>query len=111
MHRNNILAKLDGYLKTFPAERETVEQMVSFIESHTDCFEGSVSRGHITGSAWLMDENYERALLTHHRKLDRWLQPGGHADGQSDVLAVAMREAEEESGCLLYTSPSPRDRG
>ena len=98
MHRNNILAKLDGYLKTFPAERETVEQMVSFIESHTDCFERSVSTGHITGSAWLMDENYERALLTHHRKLDRWLQPGGHADGQSDVLAVAMREAEEESG-------------
>ncbi|HAK50535.1 MAG TPA: nucleoside triphosphate hydrolase [Gammaproteobacteria bacterium] len=37
-------------------------------------------------------------MLTHHRKLDRWLQPGGHADGQSDVLAVAMREAEEESG-------------
>ena len=98
MHRNNILAKLDGYLKTFPAERETVEQMVSFIESHTDCFERSLSIGHITGSAWLMDENYERALLTHHRKLDRWLQPGGHADGQSDVLAVAMREAEEESG-------------
>ncbi len=98
MHRNNILAKLDGYLKTFPAERENVEQMVSFIESHTDCFERSLSTGHITGSAWLMDENYERALLTHHRKLDRWLQPGGHADGQSDVLAVAMREAEEESG-------------
>ena len=72
--------------------------MVSFIESHTDCFERSLSIGHITGSAWLMDENYERALLTHHRKLDRWLQPGGHADGQSDVLAVAMREAEEESG-------------
>ena len=98
MHRNNILVKLDGYLKTFPAERENVEQMVSFIESHTDCFERSLSTGHITGSAWLMDENYARALLTHHRKLDRWLQPGGHADGQSDVLAVAMREAEEESG-------------
>lgn len=72
--------------------------MVSFVEANKDCFERTLSIGHITGSAWLMDENYERALLTHHRKLDRWLQPGGHADGQSNVLAVAMRESEEESG-------------
>ncbi len=98
MHRNNILAKLDSYLKKFPDEQETVNQMVSFVEANKDCFERTLSIGHITGSAWLMDENYERALLTHHRKLDRWLQPGGHADGQSNVLAVAMRESEEESG-------------
>ena len=37
-------------------------------------------------------------LLTHHRKLGRWLQPGGHSDGEADTLAVALREAEEESG-------------
>tara|TARA_E500000331_G_scaffold356749_1_gene416061 strand:+ start:345 stop:896 length:552 start_codon:yes stop_codon:yes gene_type:complete len=98
VHRNNILAKLDSYLKKFPDEQETVNQMVSFVEANKDCFERTLSIGHITGSAWLMDENYERALLTHHRKLDRWLQPGGHADGQSNVLAVAMRESEEESG-------------
>ena len=40
----------------------------------------------------------ERVLLTHHRKLDRWLQLGGHADGDRDLARVALREAEEESG-------------
>jgi 8-oxo-dGTP pyrophosphatase MutT (NUDIX family) len=54
--------------------------------------------GHITGAAWLLDCAGERVLLTHHRKLGKWLQPGGHADGDPDPLRVAMREATEESG-------------
>ncbi|MEO5559761.1 MAG: NUDIX hydrolase [Dokdonella sp.] len=54
--------------------------------------------GHLTGSAWLVSADGQRALLTHHRKLDRWLQPGGHADGDADLARVALREAEEESG-------------
>ncbi len=56
------------------------------------------SSGHLTGSAWLVDAAGERVLLTHHRKLNRWLQLGGHADGDHDLLRVALREAEEESG-------------
>lgn len=54
--------------------------------------------GHFTGSAWLVSGDGRRTLLTHHRKLDRWLQPGGHADGNMDLAAVALREAMEESG-------------
>ena len=54
--------------------------------------------GHLTGSAWIVSPDRRRTLLTHHRKLDRWLQLGGHADGQADLLAVAAREAKEESG-------------
>jgi 8-oxo-dGTP pyrophosphatase MutT (NUDIX family) len=54
--------------------------------------------GHFTGSAWLVSADGERALLLHHRKLDRWLQPGGHADGDRDLAAVALREATEETG-------------
>lgn len=54
--------------------------------------------GHFTGSAWLVDRRGTRVLLTRHRKLDRWLQLGGHADGDRDLRAVALREAEEESG-------------
>jgi 8-oxo-dGTP pyrophosphatase MutT (NUDIX family) len=45
-------------------------------------------------------------LLTHHRKLDRWLQCGGHADGESNVLGVALREALEESGLPELTIAS-----
>lgn len=54
--------------------------------------------GHFTGGAWLIDRAGERVLLTHHRKLGRWLQLGGHADGDRDLAQVALREAEEESG-------------
>lgn len=54
--------------------------------------------GHFTGSAWLVSADGERVLLTHHRKLGRWLQLGGHADGETDLARVALQEAEEESG-------------
>ena len=54
--------------------------------------------GHFTASAWLVDAAGRRVLLTHHRTLDRWLQLGGHADGDMELARVALREAEEESG-------------
>ena len=54
--------------------------------------------GHFTGSAWVVSADGARTLLTHHRKLDRWLQPGGHADGDVDLAGVALREAQEETG-------------
>ncbi|MGJ8634551.1 MAG: NUDIX hydrolase [Luteolibacter sp.] len=58
--------------------------------------------GHITGSAWVVSEDGSEVLLTHHRKLGCWLQLGGHADGESDVFAVALKEAEEESGLKSF---------
>ena len=70
----------------------------TFARAHADCCERSLTIGHFTGSAWLVSRDGERVLLTHHRKLDRWLQPGGHADGDGNLARVALREAEEESG-------------
>ncbi len=57
--------------------------------------------GHVTGSAWIVNGDTSRAVLVHHAKLNRWLQPGGHCDDQSDVLRVALREAEEETGLMV----------
>src|SRR5690606_19041524 len=54
--------------------------------------------GHVTGSAWSVSRDAQRVVLVHHAKLGRWLQPGGHCDGDADVLAVALREAREETG-------------
>jgi len=54
--------------------------------------------GHLTGSAWIVDPNFSQCVLLHHAKLNKWVQPGGHCDGQSDVLEVARREAGEETG-------------
>ena len=98
MHRNNLLAKLVAYQKRYPEESGTIKRMLAFIKGNSRCFERNLSIGHVTGSAWLMDTKFEKTLLTHHRKLDRWLQPGGHADGDSDIAGVALRESREESG-------------
>lgn len=56
--------------------------------------------GHFTGSALVVSADGRRTLLTHHRKLGLWLQPGGHADGDRDLRRVALREAREETGLV-----------
>ncbi|HWR96734.1 MAG TPA: NUDIX hydrolase [Arenimonas sp.] len=71
---------------------------MAFVSQHPDCCERRLAVGHLTGSAWLVSKDGRRALLMHHRKLDRWLQPGGHADGDADLAQVALREAQEETG-------------
>ena len=68
------------------------------MERRADCFQRELLEGHVTGSAWILDHSREHCLLTHHKKLGLWLQCGGHADGDPDVLQVALREAREESG-------------
>lgn len=73
-------------------------ETIRFVETHADCLLRSCVPGHLTGSAWIVSADRTRTLLTHHHKLDKWLQLGGHADGDGDLLAVALREAREESG-------------
>lgn len=98
MHRQPLLDQLAAYQAAHPAEAETVEQFLEFVNSQPECFERTLAIGHITGSAWIVTPDGSEVLLTHHRKLDRWLQLGGHADGDPDVIAVALKEAQEESG-------------
>ena len=78
-----------------------VARLRHFVETYIDCFERSLQIGHITGSGWVVDHERAHALLTHHRKLNKWLQLGGHADGDPDALRVALREAREESGLTM----------
>ena len=89
---------LRAYQERSPDERATVQRFKDLLSRHPNCFHRDCWAGHITASAWIVDPTGERVMLTHHRKLDRWLQPGGHSDGDPDSLAVALREAEEETG-------------
>jgi 8-oxo-dGTP pyrophosphatase MutT (NUDIX family) len=92
---------LSRYRGRQPAESgqvEAAELFAGFLDSHVEVFQRRHRVGHFTGSAWLVSADGMRVLLTHHRKLDRWLQLGGHADGDADLARVALREAEEESG-------------
>jgi 8-oxo-dGTP pyrophosphatase MutT (NUDIX family) len=75
---------------------------------HPDAFQRTHLPGHITGSSWIIDPSGESVLLTHHAKLNKWLQPGGHADGDEDIISVAMREAKKKraKGLHLATTKS-----
>ena len=103
VHRESLLHQLSEYALRHPEEAEVIRDFTHFVKSEPRCFERSLEKGHITGSAWVLNRDGSEVLLTHHRKLDCWLQLGGHADGESDVLAVAMKEAEEESGLTDFS--------
>jgi len=97
MDRNNLLTLLKTY-KTREASEESFNEPFIELLSHRDAFQRTHLPGHITGSAWIVDRTGKFVLLTHHAKLNRWLQPGGHADGDENVRRVALREALEETG-------------
>ena len=86
------------YRDQWQGEAATAAQFEAFLHTHANAFERSNATGHFTGSSWLVSADGARVLLMHHRKLDRWLQPGGHADGDADLARVALREAQEETG-------------
>jgi len=97
VNRSQLLQELQRYLTDDPTEYQFVDRFIALLQ-HPDAFQRTHLPGHITGSAWICDRQGIEVLLTHHAKLDRWLQPGGHADGDEDVIRVALREAEEETG-------------
>jgi 8-oxo-dGTP pyrophosphatase MutT (NUDIX family) len=101
MHRRSLLTLLDDYSARHPEESATTAWFVDFVNTHPRCFHRDLWAGHITGSAWLVDGSGGRVLLTHHRKLGRWLQLGGHSDGDPHTLGVAQKEASEESGLCV----------
>lgn len=103
MHRTALLNLLAAHEPYDDHEATMLRQTIAFVREHERCFERDLSVGHITGSAWLLDRSHGRVLLTFHRKLNMWLQLGGHAEGDPDVLAVAVREAHEESGLTDIT--------
>jgi len=97
-HRQPLLDLLSRYHPSGEFDRQQAARLAAFVRRQPSCFERTCMEGHVTGSAWVVDPRGERVLLTRHRKLNLWLQLGGHADGNPDVLAVACREAREESG-------------
>ncbi len=98
MHRHGLLTLLSDYHPTDPRDRDCRDRFVEFVKDHGDCFERALAIGHLTGSAWIVNQSRSRYLLTFHKKLGLWLQLGGHADGETNMAAVALREAREESG-------------
>lgn len=118
MIQAEILATLNLYKTTWAtgtltypqldanAEDSALREYASFVESSPSCFERHHAPGHVTGSALISNLTMDQVLLIHHKKLGKWLQLGGHADGCPSPFQVAYREAQEESGLSTLTAPS-----
>lgn len=89
---------LATYCPSDKSQQHIREQMLQFLNDYSNCFDRSCISGHFTASAFLLNKSGDSILLMYHKKLQMWLQPGGHCDGNADVLAVAIKEAQEESG-------------
>jgi len=110
-HRRKVLDLLATARLFDDRDRRTLRAIEDFVHTHPDCLLRSNLAGHLTGSAFVVDRDRKRLLLIHHKSLDRWLQPGGHADGDPDLAAVARREVLEETGLgdLELLVPGPFD--
>lgn len=96
---SSLLQALRRHTPVDDQEARSLARIVAHAEAGGDLFDRRRWDGHLTGSAFILDASGERLLLLFHRKLDRWLQPGGHGEpGETDPLAVSRREALEESG-------------
>jgi 8-oxo-dGTP pyrophosphatase MutT (NUDIX family) len=107
MHRQTLLSLLKAYTPADANEQAMWQETLLFVQDQPDCFQRTLLIGHITGSAWLVSPDRQQVVLIHHRKLDRWFQPGGHCDGDPDVRQVARREAEEETGLTNLQPVTP----
>ena len=89
---------LNAYTPFDDIEKKHVESVLHLLKTEKEPFLRETKIGHITGSVFLLSSDFKRMLMTHHKKLNKWLQFGGHSDGDKNTLRVAMRELSEESG-------------
>jgi ADP-ribose pyrophosphatase YjhB (NUDIX family) len=99
---------LERYASDHPDESANVVRFQRLLADGRPAFDRGHLPGHFTASALVFDRRCERVLLTHHRKLDIWIQLGGHADGDARLHLVAHREAVEESGLIGIAAAADR---
>ena len=97
-----LLTLLSNYMPHDEHEVVSYHRFLTLIAEHKDCFDNYSLPGHITGSALVTNPDHSAVLLTHHKVVGKWLQFGGHSDGDSNVMATGLREAIEESGISQF---------
>jgi len=93
-----LLRKIEQYCPWNRQEAQDREELLRRLRRGEELFTRENTQAHWTASAWVTDPKRERVLLAYHKLYDSWAWLGGHADGETDLLAVAIREVQEESG-------------
>ena len=109
MNLADLLAALEGHTAATEEEVASLVRILRFLQEPADPFARANPKGHVTASAVIARPDASEFLLVHHRKLARWLQPGGHTES-SDASAfdAALREAREETGISRFDTPLGR---
>jgi 8-oxo-dGTP pyrophosphatase MutT (NUDIX family) len=99
MLQADVLRLLNALRSDFEEENLFRRMALDFVRQNADFYDRNNPLGHLTGSAWVLDATRRKALLIHHRTLDKWFQPGGHIETPDGSLHdTSRREIREECG-------------
>lgn len=93
-----ILDDIKKYSPCCEQEAHDKAVIIDFIEKNDDAFLRTNLIAHITASSWAVNKTHDKVLMIYHNIYDSWAWTGGHADGETDLLAVALKECREETG-------------
>ena len=93
-----IYEQIKAYRPWNEQERQDQVLILDFLRKNPDAFYRTNLLAHMTASAWVVNPQRSKVLMVYHRLYDSWSWAGGHADGEEDLLAVALREVREETG-------------
>ena len=103
----SMIAEIQAYIPSCEQEEKDKALMLKFLAENEDAFSRENKLAHMTASAWVLSPDGQKVVMCYHNLYKSWSWTGGHADGDTDLLAVAMREVEEETG--LKTHPVVND--
>lgn len=108
MSREDVIRKIGEYEPANEQETEDKALMLSWLEHNDDAFSRENAIAHVTVSGWVVNKDRSKVLMVYHNIYDSWSWLGGHADGETDLLSVAVKEVKEESG-LAEVHPVSED--
>ena len=105
----NLINTIENYIPRCEQELSDKDYLLRFAKEHTDCLSRDNDTAHFTASAWIVNPDRSKVLMVYHNIYDSWSWTGGHADGEEDLAAVALREVREETGLkaprLVFEDP------
>lgn len=103
----DILKELEDYRPWNEQEARDREELLRRLRSGEELYQRRNAAAHLTASAWVVSPDRKQVLMAYHNLYDSWAWLGGHADGERDLLGVALREVREESGLAEVRPVSP----